>query len=123
MTKVDENKLREELKQFTGTEQYYYLPIFKRFNKYTEGIKYLAEEAEAYWLLEYIFSSQVDERLRGQEFQIWKLEVQDDDSAIITVEDGNDNVLKSFKIPFTDFPIQSIDLWLVDSVLILPSEY
>lgn len=122
MTKIDENKPREELEQFSGTEQFYCDPLFPE-HIYTDGVKYLAEKAGAHWLLEYIFSSQVYRRLKGQEFQVWKLQVQENRSVIISVEDGNDNVLKSFKIPFTDFPMQSIDLWLVDSVLILPSEY
>lgn len=86
-------------------------------------MKHLAEKAGAYWLLEYIFSSQFDEILRSEEFQVWKIEIREDDSAIITVEDGNDNSLKKFTINYTDFPFDNFDLWLIGNRLILPSEY
>lgn len=122
MTDINPNKLKNELRQFTGTEQYYFMPLFDRF-KYTEGVKYLAEQAGAYWLLEYIFSSQPHKMLRGETFQVWKLNVQEDDSAIITVEDGNDNMLATFNINYTDFPLPQFDLWLIGQILILPSEY
>lgn len=122
MAKISEHKLKQELRQFIGTERYYFLPSFKRF-KYTEGVKYLAEQAEAYWLLEYIFCSQPHRILRGKTFQMWNLKVQEDESAIITVEDENDNVLATFNINYTDFPLHTIDLWLVDKILTLPSEY
>lgn len=122
MTNTNVEKLKAELRQFTGTEQYYFNPMFKRF-KYTDGIKYLAEETGAYWLLDYIFSSQPHGNLRGEEFQVWKIKVNQDDSATIIVEDGNDIVLTTFTIDFTDFPLKEFDLWLIDKILILPSEY
>ena len=122
MIKIDENKLRTELEQFTGTEKYYCNPSFPE-HKYTDGVKHFAERVEAYWFVEFIFCYSEIPVLEEAFFQVWKLQVQENGSVIISVEDGNDSVLKSFKIPFTDFPMQSIDLWLVDSVLILPSEY
>jgi len=122
MSQIDVNKLKSELGNFHGTENYYYLPLFERF-KYTDGVKYLAEQAGAYWLLEYIFSAQADRALRGENFQVWKVSVLEDNSAIIKVEDGNDNLLAEFNISLTDFPLKRIDLWLIGQVLILPSEY
>lgn len=122
MKKEDIGRLKAELRQFTGTEQYYYNPLFKDF-KYTDGVKFLAERARAYWLLDYIFSSQPHRNLRGEAFQVWKVRVNQDDSATLTVEDGNDNVLTTFKVEYTDFPLEEFNLWLIDKVLILPSEY
>lgn len=122
MTKTKVEKLKTELRQFTGTEQYYFNPMFKRF-KYTDGVKYLAETAGAYWLLDYIFSSQPHKNLKDQPFQVWKIKVNEDDSAAIAVEDGKDTVLSTFTIVFTDFPLEEFDLWLIDEILILPSEY
>jgi hypothetical protein len=116
------NNLINELSQFTGTEQYYYNPLFPPF-RYTDGIKYLAEKTGAYWLIDFIFSYCEVPALDGEAFQVWKLIVDANDSALIKVEDGNNNILKEFKIPFTDFPLPRFELWLVDSVLILPSEY
>ncbi|MCO6490872.1 MAG: hypothetical protein J5I98_20810 [Phaeodactylibacter sp.] len=122
MKKEDIGKLKAELIQFTGTEYYYFNPLFRQF-RYTDGVKFLAERAGAYWLLDYIFSNQSHKSLRGQGFQVWKIRVKQDDSATITVEDGNNNVLKRFRLEYTDFPLEEFDLWLIDKVLILPSEY
>lgn len=122
MTKTKVEKLKTELRQFTGIEQYYFNPMFKRF-KYTDGVKHLAETAGAYWLLDYIFSNQTHKNLTDQSFQIWKIKVNEDDSAAIAVEDGKDTVLSIFTLVFTDFPLEEFDLWLIDEILILPSEY
>ncbi len=42
-----------ELAQFTGTE-YWYRHAFKRSITYTDGVKYVAEKAGAYWLIDEI---------------------------------------------------------------------
>lgn len=52
-----------------------------------------------------------------------KLAVNDDNSAVITFEDGNCNILRIKYIPFTDFPAQTAEIWVIDGVAILPSEY
>jgi hypothetical protein len=122
MNKIDTNELKAALEQFSGTEKYYFNPLFPE-HRYTDGIKYLAMEAGAYWLIDFIFSYCEVPALDGEEFQVWKLMVNADESASIKVEDGNSNQLKEFRIPFTDFPLPQIELWLVDQVLILPSEY
>ncbi len=53
MTKPDAKQLKAEPRQFTGTEQYYFNPLFEQF-RYTDGVKFLAERAGAYWLLDYL---------------------------------------------------------------------
>ena len=121
MSNENINNLKHELKQFTGSESYYKNPLFRGY-VYTEGVKYLAEQANAYWLIDYILSNQLELKLRSQPFQVWKMVVQDD-SAAVTVEDGNDNEIISFTIGYTDFSLEEITLWLVDKTLLLPSEY
>ena len=117
---IQPNQLLNELAQFTGTVNWYRHQTF-RSCLYTDGVKYLAEQAEAYWLLDYIFSNQIPP-VKNQPFQVWKIVVVDN-SATIKVEDGNDNLIKAFKIPFTDFPLSEYTLWFVDNVLLLKSEY
>ena len=114
--------LKAELRQVTGSEVAYVSPLFNRF-RYTEGVQYLAEKAEAYWLLDFIFSHQCIPAIKAERFQVWKIKVQEDDSATITVEDGNDNEVKQYAIPLTDFPLEAFTLWMVDRCLLLPSEY
>ncbi len=115
------NQLINELKQFTGTECFYKNPLFPNY-VFTDGIQYLAEEANAYWLIDYIFSSQIYPKIKQETFQIWQMKVSDN-KAIVRVEDGNDNLVKQFKIEYTDFPLPEITLWFTDRTLLLPSEY
>jgi hypothetical protein len=118
---IDKNQLLIELKQFTGSEQLYFNPLFRKF-RYTEGVKFLAQNAKCYWLLDYVFSNQNERVLKENEFQTWKIKVENDKAEII-VEDGNHKKLKSFKLDFTDFPLPEFTLWFVNDTLMLPSEY
>lgn len=113
--------LLEELSQFTGTEQWYRNPLFRNY-VYTDGVKYLAEKAGAYWLIDYIFSNQLTPKIRKEEFQNWKVKTNNN-SAIIRVEDGRDNLIQKFKLEYTDFPFEEFNLWFTDNTLLLPSEY
>lgn len=127
MTK-NEN-LRHELKQFYCSEAFYKNPLFPKYI-YTEGVKYLAEQAGAYWLIDYIYSNQQDSKIATAHFQAWKLKQKGSSAATITVDDGNKNILESFELEFTDFPFdilypkqEAFQLWFIDGVLMLPSEY
>lgn len=120
-------KTEQDLNQFTGTEHYYKHPLFG-FN-YTDGVKYMAEKAGAYWLLDAIGSYQMG-KIRAVPFQIWRLEKADNalfpikNGAILTMkEDCDMPVLIKQEIEYTDFPLESIELWLIDGVLLLKSEY
>jgi hypothetical protein len=44
-------------------------------------------------------------------------------AMVIQVQDGNHNDYLRKNIPFTDFPEGEWALWLVDGILLLPSEY
>ena len=118
---INPNQLKAELKQFTGTEQFYKNPLFPNY-VYTDGIKYLAETAGAYWLIDYVLSNQLNLSIKNEPFQVWKIKVKDN-SAIIRVEDGDKHLVKQFKLGFTDFPLDEITIWLTDRTLLLPSEY
>lgn len=121
MDKQEAYNLTRELQQFTGSETFYRNPLF-RGSIYTEGVKYLADKAGCYWLIDDIFAHQALAALKGQPFQVWKITVQHH-RAEIAVEDGNDTILKTFRISYTDFPLEAFTLWLVDNTLMLPSEY
>lgn len=121
MAKLSREELLTELAWFTGSTQLYYHPLFKAY-KYTDGVRFLAQNAGAYWLLEYILSNQTLPVLKNETFQVWKMKVVNS-SAIIKVEDGNSNVLKDFKISFTDFPLKEITFWIEGDTLLLPSEH
>ena len=118
--KIEPNQLLTELANFTGTTQWYRNPLYPKF-LYTDGVKHLAERAESFWLIDYIFGNQISP-ISDQPFQVWKIVVVNS-SAMIKVEDGNDKVLKEFKIPFTDFPLEEFSFYFTDNVLLLKSEY
>lgn len=122
MTK--ETTLRtSDLTQFTGTEQWYRHGI-NRAVVFTDGAKYVADTAGAYWLLDEIAVIQpYNRRIAGEAFQVWKLIVHDDQSATLTCDDGNCNVIYTKQILFTDFPLEEITFYFTDNVILLPSEY
>jgi len=114
----------ENLLSFTGTGQYHLHTLPNGMSLLlTDGCHYIRENASdgAYWLFDLILSWQM--KLKNQRFQVWKLTVREDQSAVIVCEDGNKNFLASQDIPYTDFPIRKITIWLIDGVAILPSEY
>lgn len=118
---MSKSELLTALAQFTGTTQWYYHPLFKAY-RYTDGIRFLAQNAGAYWLLEFILSHQSNAKIKATSFQSWKL-VREGEGCIITVDDGNKNEIETFQINYTDFPLDSIRIWMVDDVMLLPSEY
>ena len=87
----------------------------------TEGTKAMADQFHCYWLLDIIVSYQPE--LKRHQFQVWKLFVLDDSSAIVKCTDGNDKVLKRQEVPFTDFTAKEATLWVEGNVILLPSEH
>lgn len=114
-----------ELHNFTGTEQYYiHRPMMFR---YTDGVQFVAEHAQCYWLLDLIGSHQPELRKKYDEekiyFQVWKLSKQGDGSWLAICEDGNNGLLTQQAIEYSSFPLPFFEMWYVNGVLILPSEY
>lgn len=115
-----------DLKQFTGSEHFYRHGLSRK-HVHTEGVQFLAERAQAYWLLDKI-ALHGSSNIARERFQVWKLTVNADGSATLTTEDGNDNVLRTENLSFTDFPLREISLWAVRNELngftiMLPTEY
>ena len=113
-----ETKITEsDLCQFIGTVDYHRHWLG---SVYTDGVQYLAEKAGAHWLIDAIFSYR-----RRESFQIWTLKKNDDDNgAVLTMqEDTGEPIKVRQKIPYTDFPLDQISLYLIDNVLLLTSEY
>jgi hypothetical protein len=61
---------------------------------FTDGAKFVADEAGAYWLLDTIAICQRYEKsVSAEEFQVWKLKVNADRTACLVCDDGNDNIV------------------------------
>lgn len=110
------------LEQFTGTNTLYRHRLVRTVI-YTEGVKHVAEEGKAYWLIDYIASMQVEYKIAKNPFQVWKLVVDDGHQALITCEDCNGRNIYKDDFLNTDFPLREITLWITENVLLLPSEY
>jgi Family of unknown function (DUF6876) len=109
--------------QFTGTEHWYRHGLVPSIT-FTDGAKYVADAAGAYWLIDEIALAQrYDKAVAAEEFQVWKLTVKDNDSATLVCEDGNDKAVFTKEIPFTDFPREGVTLWFTNNVIYLPSEH
>ncbi|GAB0120057.1 DUF6876 family protein [Acidisoma sp. 7E03] len=120
-TKLSPADLQAGLAMHTGTERW-----FKHWSQrliYTEGVRFLAEHGSAYWLIDLVASWCAESALRGEGFITWKLLVNDDRSAVAIAEDGNGRELTRQAIPWTDFPLDEVQLYLIDGTLLLPSEY
>lgn len=122
MTQNTPRLTESDLRQFTGTETWYRHP-FKRSILYTDGVKYVADTAGAYWLIDEIVFAQAKQAVAAQPFQHWKLTVRPDSTATLACEDGNCNIVCTKELSFTDFPLAEIGFFFTDNVILLPSEY
>ncbi|MGY3278144.1 DUF6876 family protein [Bradyrhizobium sp. S3.7.6] len=114
---------QSDLAQFTGSERVYRHNLMRTI-VYTDGVKYLAEKASAYWLVDKIASLQLKAEVRAEEFQTWKLKlIAAGHRAELTCDDGNGNIVHSEVIDFTDFPLDEVALFYTNSTILLPSEY
>ncbi len=123
LTQQDAAELEADLAQFCGTDNWW-KHWTGRIN-YTDGVKFLAEKAGAFWLIDLVASYQTA-RLRQEEFQVWNLTVDREKKpiAVATCQaDSDAPVLVRQEIDHTDFPLPAIKLWLVNGALMLPGEY
>lgn len=107
--------------------------VYRHSNRlvFTAGVKHIADVAGAHWLITLIDSHQTP-RVRREEFQLWRLVVAADNTAVVTMTDGNsDRPIVTQVIPYTDYAKageSECQLYLVStpghpSVLMLPCEY
>ena len=97
---------------------------------YTDGVKFMVDEAGADWLIDEIVSAQTRPRVAGEPFQTWRLQVEPSQEAILTCwraapldTDGRDDVVFKKRIDYTDFPLDEINLYCVRGTIMLPNEY
>ena len=127
MKKQDAKTIKANLAQFCGSENYY-RSSFKHV-VYTDGVKYLADAAGAYWLIDAIASHQRPP-VSHEAFQVWRFTVTDQ-RGLLVADDGNGRQIARQEIDYTDFCLPEIKLYLVTGslngklvqTLMLPGEY
>ncbi len=138
MNKNTKKELEENLPHFTGTENYHRVQqVGKKPVLATDGVKYLCETAACFWLIDIIASHQSAPMLHNEDFQTWKLTVNvegtlrngltvNQGQTMIVCGNGNE-ALRSQSIPYTDFPMSEITLYVEHNdekiVIMLPGEY
>jgi hypothetical protein len=125
--------LKEELDGFFGTEGYHRLTLGPLLA--TDGVKYLAEQGKCFWLIDIVASWQgspvVVKNPRGSikcavkeiPFQLWELKKEGEGAVVTMRTDSGEPALVTQKIPWTDFPLDEVQLYLEGGVLLLPSEH
>jgi hypothetical protein len=107
---------------FTGTTAYH---IHAPRVVLTDGAKYLAEHAQANWLMDAI-ASYLPELVYREHFVAASLSVKNS-SAVLLLTDGNHKELAIQRIEYTDFPLRDITLFACWGdgfwVLMLTTEY
>ena len=113
--------LQSELSQFIGTENFYRITSHHLLS---DGTKYLAEKAKCFWLMDAVASHLP--KYFADYFCVARL-VVNGSSAVLTIDDGNDNVYATQHIEYTDFPLNEIKLYCSFDgeywVIMLTSEY
>lgn len=110
-----------ELKEYTCTENYYRHPLSRLL--YTDGVCAMAETFQAYWLIDLVFSHQLTASVKKEGFQKWLLQRLTGNRFVAVADDGNGKEIARQVIPFSDFAADQCTLYLIDGVLLLPSEY
>ncbi len=121
--KLTKEDLALGLKQFIGTTQYWdhFIPGSFRL-RLTDGCNFVRQEAGANWLFDMIASYQYDDRINLYLFQIWQLKRKEDHWSLECRGDDGQHMLTS-RIGYSDFPIDHIEIWVLDGIALLPSEY
>ena len=120
-TRLTPEQLAAALCGFTGSEQFYRMYPCVII---TDGVKFLCDQAQCYWLIDGIFSYQTIPKVAQEPFQVIDLAVDlEKRTGLILVTDGNDQELFRQVLEFTDFPMRAIKLYYTDQTVLLPWEY
>lgn len=119
------NQLLSELQKFSGTENYY-TSTFQTL-LLTDGVHFLRESANCYWLIDIVESVQHLEKIRNNSsFIVWRIEKQDTDKATVSAWSDiphKSELLYSQELVYTDFPLKEFEFYQCGDVLLLKSEY
>ena len=114
---------KADLDQFSGTMQYH-RSSFGKLNL-TDGIDFLRNEANCYWLIDIIESVQHLPTVKANNsFLVWRIEIDEDESwkvsawndipgECVYIQEGSN----------TDFPFKEFEFYQEGDVLLLKSEH
>ncbi len=119
---MKEKEILKELKNFTGTE-YYHRSTFGKL-KLTDGINWLRNEINCFWLIDIVESVQHLKKIKeNQEFILWKIEINNKEFIVTARADTNTPILYEQKGSYTDFPLKEFEFYQINEVVLLKGEY
>ena len=130
----EQQNILNDLDKFTGTLQYFKASVLYDLNL-TDGINYLRNELNCFWLIDIVGSIQNLNKIKeNYSFIIHKIKVNEDKSFIFKsykdynsdlTEQENDlkYLLYEQKSEYTDFKLNEFEFYQVGNVLLLKSEY
>ena len=121
-------QILDELRNFTGTENYHRFSILTPM-VLTDGMKFLCDSCESYWLMDIVASVQQESKIiKNQNFIVWRIKLNDDDKGFVVsaYRDSpfnKENLLYEQVGGFTDFPLKEFEFYQCDNVILLTGEY
>ena len=128
-------ELKRNLGCFTGS-----LNWFRHWTKsliYSEGVNYLAEKAEAHWLIDaiasYVNSPEWQRAIKKNEdllyMSFWYITVKDNEAVLEWKLDSDEPAIITQKWEYSDFPLEAQIIYMgcdgpdTEIKIYLPSEY
>jgi len=105
-----------------GTTVYHQFSPFPNFLVITDGVLEVAQAAECFWLLDMIGGNQINTKL-DKWFQVWDLTVDWHNRSAVVRGYNDTKLIVTQEIAYTSFPLEELKLYLMDGVILLPSEY
>ncbi len=120
---MNSTELENGLSQFTGTDHYYRHALGQM--KFTDGVKFFADNAAngAYWFLDIVGTELIQLQKTEPFIHVILDSSEVENRATIKADDGNDELLWSREIEFTDCPPGVWKFYLIGGVLMLTKEY
>ena len=115
-------EIESNLAQYYCTEKYHRFSILSKLVM-TDGVKYLANACQCFWLMDIIasYQSKAMKDPRLAEIQFWELKKDGKGFKVTCSRDTNDVAITQ-RIPYSDFPLDSVKIWVENGVVMLPSE-
>ena len=126
-SKLTYTELQANLEQHFCSEQYFKITPFTS-TIMTEGIKYFCDKCSCYWLLEFMLFNGLSKLSKQYNFLLITVNVNKRGTCHITVkEDSNEELPLLLNKKVRDLcqliPVGEYKFYLIENVLLLPSEY
>jgi len=109
---------------YAEEQQHFRNPHYPQGIVYTRGVRYVAEHAGAWWLLDKIATMQIHPSVRTEQLtQMWSLWVTDERTWALICQDGDYHIMWAEGGSYTDFPVGHITFFVQHGCVMLTSEY